>query len=334
MRPSIGGIGTPIGTPPNLFFRSVYEQSTGTAVTFSEWMTWGIPVVIIFIPAVWFWLKRGLSTKNQLDVPHPGKWRQEEIRVLIVFAITALLWITRKEPFGGWSSWLDLPGARDSSVALLAAAIMFVIPNGKQGRLLDWETANKIPWGVLILFGGGITIAKAFEQSGLSEILGNQLTILTDWPILIVVPLICLAVTFITEVTSNTATTTLLMPILAAAGTVAGIDPAILMVPAAMSASCAFMLPVATAPNAVVFGSEKTHGATNGAKRVCSEFDRCGYYFLSLPVYFKLAAIAPGIWDSSLEVRLEPRGQRFRGRRFRGKQFSELKSPLEYFPAG
>ncbi|WP_144394284.1 SLC13 family permease [Pleionea sediminis] len=254
---SIGGIGTPIGTPPNMLFRGVYEEATGTTVSFTQWMIWAVPVVVIMIPLAWLWLKRGLSTSNNLEVPHPGQWRTEEKRVLAVFSVTALLWITRNEPFGGWSTWLDIPTANDASVALAAAALMFMLPNGKGERLLDWPTANKIPWGVLILFGGGICIAKAFEQSGLSQLAGERLAILTEYPVLIVIPLICLFVTFVTEVTSNTATTTLLMPILAAAGIAAGIDPAILMVPAAMSASCAFMLPVATAPNAVVFGSEK-----------------------------------------------------------------------------
>ncbi|MCO7227231.1 SLC13 family permease [Pleionea sp. CnH1-48] len=254
---SIGGMGTIIGTPPNLMFRSVYEEMTQTGISFSEWMAIGIPVVLVFIPLAWLWLQRGLSTNNQLEVPKPGQWRTEEIRVLIIFAITALLWITRKEPFGGWSGALNLTTANDASVALLMAAVMFMVPNGKGGKLLDWETANKIPWGVLILFGGGICIAQAFQHSGLSDILGKQLTVLAEWPLWIVVPLLCLTVTFITEVTSNTATTTLLMPILAAAALAANIDPALLMIPAAMSASCAFMLPVATAPNAVVFGSEK-----------------------------------------------------------------------------
>ncbi len=254
---SIGGIGTPIGTPPNMLFRGVYEETMNTTVSFTQWMTWAIPVVVIMIPLAWLWLKRGLSSVNQLEVPHPGQWRPAEIRVLAVFSVTALLWITRNEPFGGWSDWLDIATANDASIALAAAALMFMIPDGQGEKLLDWETANKIPWGVLILFGGGICIANAFQQSGLSQIAGERLAVLTEYPILLVIPVICLFVTFVTEVTSNTATTTLLMPILAAAGVVAGIDPAILMVPAAMSASCAFMLPVATAPNAVVFGSEK-----------------------------------------------------------------------------
>ena len=133
--------------------------------------------------------------------------------------------------------------------------ILFVIPDGKSGRLLDWDTANRIPWGLLILFGGGIAIARAFGETGLSEALGNLLSTLAQWEKIFMITVICIAVTFLTEMTSNTATTTLLMPILAAAGVGAAIDPSLLMVPAAISASCAFMLPVATAPNAVVFGT-------------------------------------------------------------------------------
>jgi sodium-dependent dicarboxylate transporter 2/3/5 len=130
-----------------------------------------------------------------------------------------------------------------------------MLPSGDGGRLLDWKTAAKIPWGLLLLFGGGIAIAHAFKSSGLSETLGEHLAVLARWPLLPTVVVLCLVVTFLTEITSNTATTTLLMPILAAAGTAALIDPSRLMVPAAISASCAYMLPVATAPNAIVFGT-------------------------------------------------------------------------------
>ncbi|WMS87744.1 SLC13 family permease [Pleionea litopenaei] len=254
---SIGGIGTPIGTPPNMLFRGVYEENTGQTITFSQWMGWAVPVVILFIPLVWLWLKRGLDQNNQLHVPSPGLWRVEERRVIMIFALTATLWITRNEPFGGWSEWLSVAHANDASIALAAAVLMFIVSDGKGGKLLDWPTAVQIPWGVLILFGGGIAIAQAFQASGLSQLVGEQLSVIADFPLWLVIPIICLAVTFITEVTSNTATTTLLMPILAATGLAIGIDPALIMAPAAMSASCAFMLPVATAPNAVVFGSEK-----------------------------------------------------------------------------
>ena len=165
--------------------------------------------------------------------------------------------MTRSEPFGGWSALFGLPYTHDSMVALLAAVAMFVVPNGSGGRLLDWETAADIPWGMLILFGAGISIAAAFGASGLSATIGDALSALAGWPTLLLLLAICLCVTFLTETTSNTATTTLLMPILAAAAIGAAMDPRLLMIPAAMSASCAFMLPVATAPNVVVFSTER-----------------------------------------------------------------------------
>lgn len=259
---SVGGIGTPIGTPPNLVFREIYQQYTGEEVGFFTWMTWGVPVVLVLVPLIGIWLTRQLTYRGHVDMPQVGDWQIEEKRVFIVFAFTALAWVTRSQPFGGWRSWLDLPTANDASVALLAVVVMFLIPNGKGGRLLDWETANRIPWGMLILFGGGIAIARAFVESGLSQALGDGLAGIAGWHIVLMVGVICLCITFLTEMTSNTATTTLMMPILAAAAVSADIDPALLMVPAAMSASCAFMLPVATAPNTIVFSTGRFPTAT------------------------------------------------------------------------
>lgn len=252
---SVGGMGTPIGTPPNLVFMKVYTENTGIELTFLQWMKWGVPVVVCFIPIIGWYLTRRLNSRQAIELPVVGPWQVDEKRVLILFGITALAWMLRKEPFGGWSSWFNLPGANDASVALLSAVLLFVIPDGRGGRLLDWESANKIPWGMLLLFGGGIAIASAFKVTGLSEVLAHELTDLSNLPVLLLLLCICLTVTFLTEMTSNTATTTLLMPILAAAGLASGVDPALLMVPAAMSASCAFMLPVATVPNAIIFGS-------------------------------------------------------------------------------
>ncbi len=252
---SVGGIGTPIGTPPNLVFREIYWENTGIEIGFLTWMSWGVPIVLIFVPIIALWLTRRLNHQGHVDMPKVGAWQTEERRVFIVFAFTALAWITRSQPFGGWKTWLDVPGANDASVALLAVIAMFLIPNGKGSRLLDWETAGRIPWGMLILFGGGIAIAKAFIISGMSAALGNALAGIAGWPILAMMAVICLCITFLTEMTSNTATTTLMMPILAAAAIAAGIAPEALMVPAAMSASCAFMLPVATAPNTIVFST-------------------------------------------------------------------------------
>lgn len=252
---SIGGVGTPIGTPPNLIFMRIYEQTTGDAPTFTEWMGWALPIVVIMIPLAAMWLSRGLAKGKKIDLPVPGPWRIEEKRTLIVFVSTALLWVTRREPFGGWSELLGLQTANDASVALLAVIAMFLIPNGKGEKLLNWETAGAIPWGVLILFGGGVAIASGFTESGLSVVVGEGLAGLSTLPIVLVVIAMCLAVTFLTEITSNTATTALLMPILAAASIAAGLDPKLLMIPATISASFAFMLPVATGPNAIIYGS-------------------------------------------------------------------------------
>ncbi|MBT8493943.1 MAG: anion permease, partial [Deltaproteobacteria bacterium] len=146
-------------------------------------------------------------------------------------------------------------GISDSTVALTAVAAMFLVPAGDGDALLDWQTAAKNPWGLLLLFGGGIALAEAFRASGLSSFLGDQLATAAELPAILTIGAICLSVTFLTEVTSNTATTNLLMPILAAAAIAATLDPRFLMIPAALSASCAFMLPVATAPNAIMFGT-------------------------------------------------------------------------------
>ena len=252
---SIGGIGTPIGTPPNLVFMQEYQAFTGRIVGFSQWMSWALPVVMLMLPIAGLWLTRNLSYVGELTMPQPEAWRPEERRILIIFGITILAWVTRVEPFGGWSTWFDFKGASDATVALIAVVVMFLIPNGRGGKLLVWETAAKIPWGILILFAAGVSIAQAFIVTGMSKSIGENLAVLSNLHPLIIIATISLVVTFLTEATSNTATAFLLMPILAPAAIAAGVDPSLLMVPAAMSASLAFMLPVATPPNAIVFGS-------------------------------------------------------------------------------
>lgn len=256
---SIGGIATPIGTPPNVVLMGVYNELTGLELGFMEWMQFGVPVSLVLLATAWVYLARQMPSEveEMKPIEELGPLSTYEFRVLVVFAITAIAWMTRSQPFGGWSGALGLTGIGDDTVALAAVIALFVIPNGdaEGSRLLDWEQANKIPWGLLILFGGGIAIAKAFMASGLSELIGEALSTVVAWPLFLLIGALCLAVTFLTEITSNTATTTLLMPILAAAATAAGLDPLTMMVPAAISASCAFMLPVATAPNAIVFGT-------------------------------------------------------------------------------
>ncbi|MDG1770577.1 MAG: SLC13 family permease [Luminiphilus sp.] len=254
---SIGGMGTPIGTPPNLIFMQVYEDATGQAIGFAQWMSWGVPVVVTMIAVTALWLTRSLPNKLLVTLPETTAWRSAEKRVLVVFGLTGLAWMTRSEPFGGWRELLGIPGANDASVAFLAVIVLFVLRDNEGTPLITWQEAARIPWGVLLLFAGGICLASAFVASGLSAVAGEALVVLTTLPTYLMLLLICLAVTFMTEATSNTATTALLMPILAAAAIAAGVEPALLMVPAAMSASCAFMLPVATAPNAVIYGTDR-----------------------------------------------------------------------------
>ena len=252
---SIGGLGTPIGTPPNLILVQVLEENTGQVISFSQWMSWGLPVVSILLPLAWLWVTRAVPRELDVTLPAVGPWRSAERRVLLIFGLTALAWITRAEPFGGWQQWLGFPSANDASVALLAVIALFVARDREGDALITWQQASQIPWGVLLLFGGGICLARAFIASGLSAQVGDAMTLVTALPVFVMMLLLALCVTFLTEATSNTATTALLMPLLVAVAVVSDMDPLWLMVPAALSASCAFMLPVATAPNAVAFGS-------------------------------------------------------------------------------
>jgi sodium-dependent dicarboxylate transporter 2/3/5 len=260
---SIGGIATLIGTPPNGVMASVYEQQARRTIDFLSWMQIGVPVSALMLMACGVLLTVRLDPGGGYRTTELGPWTPGQRRVLWVLATTAVLWVTRQLPFGwgGWSVWLSMPKAHDATVALLAVVALFLIPSGEvddagqPDKLLDWRTARDIPWGILLLFAGGLAIAAAFQSSGLATRVGEVLEVVTaGLPPVLVIGLICLTVTFTTEVTSNTATTTLLMPILAAAAVAAGVDAALFMVPAALSASCAFMLPVATPPNAIVFG--------------------------------------------------------------------------------
>ena len=260
---SLGGVGTPIGTPPNIIFMSVYEETLGLEYSFIDWMKTGVPIVLIGVPIMALWLARGIKAVGDINLPAPGEWTVAEKRVLMIFGTVALAWIFR--PF--WTGWIGVTTISDSTIAVAGVVAMFLTNSGNDNgqvdakgnndKLLDWRTANDIPWGMLLLFAGGICIAKAFTASGLSVLMGSWLTGLSTLPVILLVLGICLFVTFLTEITSNTATSTLLMPILASAGMAVGVDPKLLMIPAAISASCAFMLPVATAPNAIAYSTDK-----------------------------------------------------------------------------
>ncbi|MCZ6603104.1 MAG: DASS family sodium-coupled anion symporter [Planctomycetota bacterium] len=285
---NVGGIGTPIGTPPNVIFLAQFSEKFPDAppITFPQWMAYTLPLVALFIPIIWFLLVRvlcpipkGLSTgKGDLieeEIRKLGPMTVPERRVLYLFAVTAFLWIFRADIQLGeeglrlpgivtWLHRLGLPEriteARfvgDGTVAVFMAIIFFLVPTqrGSQDRLLDWKSASKIPWGLLLLFGGGLAIAHGFDESGLSEWFGERLTILGDKPTIVMIGADCLLLTFMTEITSNTAVTAVMMPILADLSSSIGVNPILLMMPAAISASFAFMLPVGTGPNAVVYSS-------------------------------------------------------------------------------
>ena len=268
---NVGGIGTPIGTPPNMVMIGYYESVKGVEISFLEWMKVGTPISIIMVFIIWIWLTRNVKNNSTIPLPDPGVWRKEEKRTLCIFFFTALAWMTRSAPFGGWKSFFGLVSesdiglynilvnANDASVAFIAVIVLFCTPSGnkKNEKLLDWKTANQIPWGLIILVGSGICLGTAISESGLSGIVAGLLTGINEIKTVFLILCIALLVTFLTEITSNTATTVILMPILGAASTASGVDPALLLIPAAISASCAFMLPVATMPNAVVYGSGK-----------------------------------------------------------------------------
>ncbi|MEO1252169.1 MAG: SLC13 family permease [Pseudomonadota bacterium] len=252
---SLGGTATLIGTPPNLIFAENFLLATGEEYSFTGWMATGLPIVFLGIPVMWMWLTRSLKGVTAPALRDPGPWAPDEARTMIVFGLAILMWVTRAEPFGGWSGALGMELAGDSTVAVLAVILMFLVPDGKGGALLDWKTASDIPWGMLLLFAGGICIASAFRASGLDLLIGENLAMLATLPVFAMILGLCLSVTFLTEITSNTATANLLMPLLAAVAAGAGIKPELLMIPAVISSSCAFMLPVATAPNAIIYGT-------------------------------------------------------------------------------
>lgn len=253
---SIGGIATLIGTPPNIIFAGIYEQVTGAEFGFLQWFKIGLPIVICLLPICWLWLTRNVSGSCDVVLPKKSAWRKDEKRVVGIFIFVVFLWVFRSQPFGGWSGLFNISTLGDSTIAMFGALLMFIVRSEKGDGLLDWANAVTIPWGILLMFGAGITIAKAFIESGLGDIIGGSLSVtLSGLPIYAVILLICLSITFFTELNSNLATTTLILPILASAATATGMPLALLMIPATISASCAFMLPVATAPNAIAYAT-------------------------------------------------------------------------------
>lgn len=259
---SIGGVATLIGTPPNLVLAGVVLDTYGYEITFLQWLSFGFPISILLLFICWIYLTRYAFQFKQKDFPggkqeikrqlnQLGKLSYEEKMVAFIFAATAFCWISR-------SLVLQkvLPGVDDTIIAMFFAIVLFLIPaKNKKEQLINWEEAVKMPWGIVLLFGGGMALAKGFEISGLAVWIGSQMTALAGLPILILIFVLVAAVNFLTEITSNLATTAMLLPVLAPMALTIDVHPFVLMVGAAVAASCAFMLPVATPPNAVVFGS-------------------------------------------------------------------------------
>ncbi|WPJ95088.1 DASS family sodium-coupled anion symporter [Coraliomargarita algicola] len=262
---SIGGIATLIGTPPNTVLASYLAKTYDYEITFAKWLMVGVPLVCVFLPLVWIWLTRVANPMPGVEIPNAkqvidaelkemGKMQAGERWTLFVFSLTSCGWIFRPQ----LAALFPEPGMiKDASIAIAGALILFVIPVQFSKRIfvMDWEWAAKLPWGVLILFGGGLALAEGFQVSGLASFIVGQITIFENLPIFVVVLCVTALVIFLTELTSNTATSTMLMPVLAGIAIGLGQSPLILLAPAALAASCAFMLPVATPPNAIVFGS-------------------------------------------------------------------------------
>lgn len=261
---SIGGIATIIGTPPNTLLAAAIKDLYGFELSFAKWMLFGVPLAWIFIIIVWFYLVKiafplkikkipGGKSVIQSEKKKLGSASYEEKAVFVVFILAAFAWITRTFILNEFVN----PNIKDATIAIMAALVLFIIPskNVKGGHLIDWETAVKLPWGILLLFGGGLSIAAGFTESGLSNWIGSQLSGLEGMNILVVIAVVAALVIFLTEITSNTATASMMFPIMASLAIALGIHPFAVMVAAAVAASCAFMLPVATPPNAVVFGS-------------------------------------------------------------------------------
>jgi len=264
---SIGGLGTPIGTPPNLFVVGFMRDTYNIEVSFLTWMMFGIPTVIVMVPIAWFVLTKWAYPFNLSDAPvahdllsnelnQMGPISKPEKRVASVFMAIAACWILRVPMQNNFDI---LPWLNDAMIAVGGAVVLFMIPSGcqteKNTALLDWETANRIPWGVLLLFGGGLSLAEAVKTSGLAVWLGEAMSALGTMPLIMMILCLVTLVIFLTELTSNTATTATLLPVLGALAATTGIDPMMLFAPVALSASCAFMLPVATAPNAVIYST-------------------------------------------------------------------------------
>ncbi|KAA6449590.1 SLC13 family permease [Bacillus swezeyi] len=300
---TIGGLGTLIGTPPNIILAANIQKLYGVEVSFGGWMAFAVPVVVVLLVAVWLYLTKVAHPIKIKQLPGGkelileekrklGNIRFEETMVLLVFGFAAFMWVTRT------FLWEErIPGINDTMIAIFAASLLFLIPSlNKGGRVLDWKVSKDLPWGILLLFGGGLALATGFKETGLAEWIGGQLTILDGFNFVIIVVISATLVLFLTEITSNTATATMILPVLASLALALNVHPFALMVPAAMAANCAFMLPVGTPPNAIIFASGKLK---------ISEMVRTGFViniFTLILIVGAVFYILPHLWGVDLTV--------------------------------
>ncbi len=292
---SIGGVGTLIGTPPNTILKGYVERTYGQEIGFAQWLAVGVPLVAVFLPLAWLYLTRVAFPVRLGRIPGGRQMIRDELRglgrmnrgewaVFVVFVLTALTWVMRPRIV----ALTGLTGLTDEGIAIIAAGALFLIPVDVRERTfaMDWETASKLPWGILILFGGGLSLAAAIQGNGVDRFIGGGFEALRGVHPFLIVLATTLWVVFLTELTSNTAVTNTLMPVLGGAGVAAALDldAALLLIPAALAASLGFMLPVGTPPNAIVFGS----GYVRLAQMVRAGFwlNLIGVLLVSLVGYF------------------------------------------------
>ena len=299
---SIGGVATLIGTPPNAILVGIVEETYGVSISFASWIAFGFPLSLVMLLATWFYLTR-IASRSEVEclpggreligreLEKLGKITKEEKRVLFVFVLVAAAWMVR-----GLIKVEALEMVHDSTIAIAGAVILFLTPSEleKGEFLLDWSTAVNIPWDVIILFGGGFALAAGFSRSGLTEWIAARLSILQGADVGIVTAVVVLLVIFLTEITSNTATASLSLPIMAAIAEAMQVHPYGLMVAAAVAASFAFMMPVATPPNAIVYGSR--YVSIPQMARIGFWVNIIGCVLVSLFILFVL----PSVWGIDL----------------------------------
>ncbi len=301
---SVGGIATLIGTPPNIVFAGIFRSLYGIDIGFAQWMLFGFPLAVVGVLLIWLYLTRrayplsteeiqGASEVISSELKKLGRMSYEEKAILVVFVLVAFSWITRPFLINAFLPMID-----DATIAIAGAILLFVIPRGlRRGQFIsDWSIADKLPWGTLILFGGGLALADGFSKSRLAAYLGELVGLIHGAPLLVILLISVYGTIFLTEVTSNTATASILLPIMGTISVALGENPVYLMVGVTVAASCAFMLPVATPPNAIVYGTGKVK-AEQMAKAGLA-LNLAGGLLVSLYVFLLL----PLLWGNVIKL--------------------------------